>query len=356
MISACLRSSSAIRIRAGMLRSLFVAAERSRRKAWGRPGLDRNLTIGARAGGRAGRASPAPHGPFLGVIPRTLPRCPVVDGRWHLHAAVELLLYAILPSTIEPSTGPPLRTWTSKSSNREGTMLRPGKAARFGRVGRLALTALLACGLAALAAPASVAQATADHRPAEIAHPERDFMGSTIAEHEGGDQALRILPSDVSPMATVQGIDVSHWQGSINWNSVYSAGIRFAYMKATEGTSYLDPRFDSNYINSYNAGLIRGAYHFALPDRSSGAAQARLLVENGGRWSGDGKTLPPALDIEYNPYGSDCYGLSQSAMRNWIKDFSDTTKSLAGRYPVIYTTANWWNTCTGNWGGMANTN
>src|SRR5690606_25876038 len=51
-----------------------------------------------------------------------------------------------------------------------------------------------------------------------------------------------------------------------------------------------------------------------------------------------------------------CYGLSQSAMRNWIKDFSDTTKSLAGRYPVIYTTANWWNTCTGNWGGMANTN
>jgi GH25 family lysozyme M1 (1,4-beta-N-acetylmuramidase) len=54
------------------------------------------------------------------------------------------------------------------------------------------------------------------------------------------------------------------------------------------------------------------------------------------------------LDIEYNPYGATCYGLSASQMVSWISDFVNTYKSSTGRYPMIYTTADWWNTCTGN--------
>jgi hypothetical protein len=59
------------------------------------------------------------------------------------------------------------------------------------------------------------------------------------------------------------------------------------------------------------------------------------------------------LDIEYDPYTStdhtnSCYGLSQSAMRSWISSFVSTARSLTGQYPIIYTTANWWNTCTGS--------
>lgn len=53
------------------------------------------------------------------------------------------------------------------------------------------------------------------------------------------------------------------------------------------------------------------------------------------------------LDIEYNPSGATCYGLSASAMVAWVKDFGETYKSKTGRYPMIYTTADWWNTCTG---------
>lgn len=53
------------------------------------------------------------------------------------------------------------------------------------------------------------------------------------------------------------------------------------------------------------------------------------------------------LDIEYNPSGATCYGLSASAMVSWIKDFGNTYKAAVGRYPMIYTTADWWNTCTG---------
>lgn len=54
------------------------------------------------------------------------------------------------------------------------------------------------------------------------------------------------------------------------------------------------------------------------------------------------------LDIEYNPYGATCYGLSQSAIVNWISDFVERYKSKTTQYPIIYTTTDWWKTCTGN--------
>ncbi|GAB3590752.1 hypothetical protein GCM10027446_06420 [Angustibacter peucedani] len=143
-----------------------------------------------------------------------------------------------------------------------------------------------------------------------------------------------------------QGIDVSNYQGAVDWGSYAASGISFAYVKATEGTGYTNPSFAQQYDGSYGAGMTRGAYHFALPDRSSGAAQATYFVQHGGGWSADGRTLPGALDIEYNPYGATCFGLSAAAMVAWVADFSDTYRSLTGRDPVIYTTANWWDTCT----------
>ncbi len=136
-------------------------------------------------------------------------------------------------------------------------------------------------------------------------------------------------------------------------DSVRNAGIQFAWMKATEGTTYRDPNFNTNYPNAYYAGVIRGAYHFALPNSSSGATQANFFASNGGAWSADNLTLPGVLDIESNPYGAQCYGLSTTQMRNWIQDFYNTYKSRTGRDVVIYTSPSWWNTCTGSWSGMA---
>lgn len=152
--------------------------------------------------------------------------------------------------------------------------------------------------------------------------------------------------------AGIQGMDVSGWQPSVNWSREYSMGSRFAYIKATEGTTYRSPSFDDQYIGSYQVGMIRGAYHFAIPSlQSSGATQADYFVNNGGGWSADGKTLPGLLDIEYNPYpayGNICYNLTQEQMRTWIKDFSDRYKQRTGRVPAIYTTTDWWIQCTGN--------
>ncbi len=154
----------------------------------------------------------------------------------------------------------------------------------------------------------------------------------------------------------VLGMDVSPYQPNVDWRSAFANGARFVYIKATEGTRFVSSSFGSQYSGSANAGLIRGAYHFALPDRSSGASQAQFFLSNGGGWSADGKTLPPALDIEYNPYGSTCYGLSASAMVSWIQDFSNTIHARTGRYPVIYSTLDWWQTCTGNSAAFGATN
>ncbi|MGH3739165.1 MAG: GH25 family lysozyme [Micromonosporaceae bacterium] len=155
----------------------------------------------------------------------------------------------------------------------------------------------------------------------------------------------------------VRGMDVASHQRNVDWRSWWNKGMRFAYVKATEGTGYKNPYYRQQYNGSRKAGMIRGAYHFALPDRSGGATQARYFVANGGGWTADGKTLPGALDIEYNPYGGGtCYGKSPRAMVRWIKDFSDTYQKKTGRYPTIYSTTNWWQTCTGNSRAFGKTN
>lgn len=89
----------------------------------------------------------------------------------------------------------------------------------------------------------------------------------------------------------VKGIDISRYQGEPDWEAVAADGWKFAFIKATEGTSILNPEFAQQYEGSYDAGLIRGAYHFATPDTSSGRAQANYFVDHGGDWSSDGKTL-----------------------------------------------------------------
>ncbi|MFJ8825534.1 GH25 family lysozyme [Streptomyces sp. NPDC102467] len=171
----------------------------------------------------------------------------------------------------------------------------------------------------------------------------KDFKADTSHVH-------RDAAPDANLPAGSVGVDVSSWQGGINWGAVRSAGIEFAWMKATEGTTYKDPTFKTNYRRARNAGVIRGAYHFARPDVSGGAAQANFFAGNGGAWSRDNLTLPGVLDIE----GS-CYGKTRAAMQSWIFDFSHTYKTRTGRDVVIYTSANWWNSCTGGWSGLSAT-
>ncbi|WP_170133059.1 GH25 family lysozyme, partial [Arthrobacter livingstonensis] len=210
--------------------------------------------------------------------------------------------------------------------------------------------------------------------------------GETLAEQQGAlgaamGQGAKKLAMNVDPQAAipakrsmmaapyaeslsatfrpagVQGLDVSGWQPNVSWAAQANLGAKFAYIKATEGNNFTSSAFGNQYTGAANAGFIRGAYHFALPGQSSAVAQADFFVNNGGGWSGDGKTLPPLLDIEYNPYstlGNTCYNFSQSSMVTWIKDFSNRVKARTGRLPMIYTTTDWWSRCTGNSSAFSN--
>ncbi|MYV55980.1 lysozyme [Streptomyces sp. SID3212] len=177
-------------------------------------------------------------------------------------------------------------------------------------------------------------------------------MGLGVLTHEGrgggAPASLRV--------AQTEGVDVSSHQKDVDWAKLWDSGVKWAYVKATEGSYYKNPYFGQQYEGSYNTGMIRGAYHFAAPDDSGGAEQATYFVDGGGAWSPDGRTLPGVLDIEWNPYGAACYGKTPAQLVSWIRDFLTTYKTRTGRAALIYTSTNWWRDCTGNYAGFGPTN
>ncbi len=138
-----------------------------------------------------------------------------------------------------------------------------------------------------------------------------------------GDDALSVCPKG----DTVKGLDVSHWQDSIDWKKVRGAGYRFAFAKATQGTDILDGYFDENWSHMKKEGLIRGAYHYIVP--GSGAAQADYFLKHVSYAKGD---LPPVVDVEAG-------GVKPDMVADWVTRVKEKT----GRTPVVYTSNGAWN-------------
>ncbi|MFC6221925.1 glycoside hydrolase family 25 protein [Hymenobacter artigasi] len=93
---------------------------------------------------------------------------------------------------------------------------------------------------------------------------------------------------------SVHGIDVSSYQGRIDWPEVARNRVRFAFIKASEGATLRDPRFARNWREARKAGVLCGAYHYFLPSRD-GKLQADLFAKIVPLAPGD---LPPVLDVE----------------------------------------------------------
>jgi GH25 family lysozyme M1 (1,4-beta-N-acetylmuramidase) len=184
--------------------------------------------------------------------------------------------------------------------------------------------------------------------PGPLPDDHEDTAPDTADSAEDTDAPVDPWASDPTDDAPLLGVDVSRWNGTVDWEAAYADGVRFVMVKATESDWYQSPTYQDQYDGAYSAGMIRGAYHFATPDDTDGATQARWFVENGGDWTADGYTLPGVLDIEYNPYGSTCYGLSKSDMIAWITDFNEEYIALTGRAPLVYTNQDWWNSCVGS--------
>ncbi|MDR0186490.1 glycoside hydrolase family 25 protein [Prevotella brunnea] len=131
----------------------------------------------------------------------------------------------------------------------------------------------------------------------------------------------------------IHGIDISHYQGDVNWNRLRNAiidtyPIRFVFLKATEGDSHLDAKFRENFFNSKEAGLIRGVYHF-WSNQSSPRRQAYFFLAMAPLVPGD---LPPVLDVETKPTDLSTEDFQQNIL-TWLHIVEDKYHVK----PIIYT-------------------
>ncbi|HSF38641.1 MAG TPA: GH25 family lysozyme [Thermoanaerobaculia bacterium] len=131
----------------------------------------------------------------------------------------------------------------------------------------------------------------------------------------------------------VPGIDVSHYQGTVDWQQVAGAGMAYAFVKATQGVSTVDSQFAVNWPGVQAAGLLRGAYHFYQPgDDPQQQAENFLSVVQ--LEPGD---LLPVLDIE--TLGSQTASEIVQGIETWL----GTVQAAIGRAPIVYTAPGFWN-------------
>ena len=129
---------------------------------------------------------------------------------------------------------------------------------------------------------------------------------------------------------TVKGVDVSHYDGLIDWSKAAAAGQAFGIAKATEGVTYTDPSFQANWTAMKSAGMVRGAYHFFRP-QDSGIQQADFFLRTVGAFAqGD---LPPILDWETTDSVSNSVDVSE------VQDFVDEIRARTGLTVILYTSA-----------------
>ena len=133
---------------------------------------------------------------------------------------------------------------------------------------------------------------------------------------------------------TVNGIDVSLFQGTVNWSEVKASDIVFAFAKATQGNTFIDPQFAINWQGMKAAGLLRGAYHF-YESMDDPVSQAQNFIRAVGGL--DPTDLPPVLDIE--SFGG-AYG-STDLVTN-VQTWLDTVEKALDRTPMIYTNHVFW--------------
>ena len=128
---------------------------------------------------------------------------------------------------------------------------------------------------------------------------------------------------------TVKGIDVAIYQGDIDWGKIASQKIQFAFIKATEGSSWVDPKFYANIVSSRDNGIYVGAYHF-FSSESAGKTQAENFIETVSPYKTD---LPPVLDFEIPKSSKEKEKVIKEA-----RVFLQKVEEYFEVKPIIYTT------------------
>lgn len=161
---------------------------------------------------------------------------------------------------------------------------------------------------------------------------ERTRLTSTV------DTGIGLGPSISNLVTTpadhpINGIDVSKFQGPVDWSTVRAAGTSFAYIKATEGGDRVDDRFAENWTAAKAAGMPRGAYHFYYFCRT-GAEQAAWFIRN---VPNDPNALPPVLDMEWNHTSPTCrIRPPTDVVQREMASFLRIVEKHYGKRPIIY--------------------
>jgi len=128
----------------------------------------------------------------------------------------------------------------------------------------------------------------------------------------------------------ISGIDVSHFNGDVDWSKVAGDDVKFAYAKATEGLTFVDPKFSENWKNISAANIKAGAYHFYVPTDDP-VKQANFFIEKVGEIKST--DMPPMLDIEDTKMGTVSVEQFQKDVLTWM----NTVEKHYGVQPILYT-------------------
>ncbi len=166
-------------------------------------------------------------------------------------------------------------------------------------------------------------------------------VGASSASVGAGAVSLTRAVVPARPGARLRGIDVSHYQGRIDWGRVARSGHHFAIAKATEGRTYIDDTYLRNKILAEANGLAFGAYHFARPDPRPNDAvrEANHFLDVARLEPGN---VIPVLDLETTG------GLSHRRLTRWILTWLRRVHERIGVRPMVYTSPTGWAERTGN--------
>lgn len=170
--------------------------------------------------------------------------------------------------------------------------------------------------------------------------PERALLIERTHKAAGGSThppQMHLTQPRITHSSGGAGVDLSHHQGNVDWRKIKQGGVEYAFIKTTEGNSFLDPRFLDNWQSARRAGVRRGAYHFFSPNDDP-VRQADYFLASLGSDRGE---LAPVIDIE-----SSGGGISKSDYTARVKAFLDRVESVTGKKPMIYTSARLWDQYT----------
>jgi autotransporter-associated beta strand protein len=154
------------------------------------------------------------------------------------------------------------------------------------------------------------------------------------------------VSSTVSAEEYLRGIDVSNWQGSVDWATVRNSGVAFAFVKTTEGCDYTDPGYASRIQGAHDAGIMVGAYHFARPDTHTTKGNNATITTDATNEASDFVSysrssmqtgyLRPVLDME-----AGATALTGTELSLWTNTFVNRVKTLTGLDTIIYCNTDW---------------